>query len=113
MGLPDQFQDAEDRAVIYRNDTEARITYRGNQMRRLAGSWASFERLWGSVRPIFDKTNYIRPPASTEGPNTLLDDGSYMTPYDIDCNGAISSSPVRVPNARHASDQNDRPYGAS
>lgn len=109
MPLPDQFQDAADRAKLYRSETDARISFRGNILRRLHGSQEAFQALWAAVRPIYDKTNYIED--SIEGGATgEVDDGSYMTPYDIDDNGAISSSPVRLRNTRHASEQNDRPH---
>jgi hypothetical protein len=107
MPLPDQFEDSKERARIYRANWDARINFRANLLRRLRGSQEAWEDLWSSVRPVFDKTNYIEDPL--EG--GTFDDGSYMSPYDIDDNGAISSSPVRLRNARHASDQNDRPHG--
>ena len=102
----------QDKAVRYREETDARITYRGDILRRLRGSAMAFEALWDAMRPIFDKTNYIQTPGEGGNPGAF-DDGSYETPYDIDQNGAIYSSPVRLRNARHASDQNDRPYGDS
>lgn len=100
-----------EKAVQYRSETDARTSFRGNILRRLRGSHGAWEALWDAVRPIYDKTNYIEKPAEGGIPPTF-DDGSYMTPYDIDDNGAISSSPLRLRNARHASDQNDRPHGA-
>jgi hypothetical protein len=111
MPLPDQFEDAAERAKTYRAETDARISFRGNLLRRLRGSQGAWEDLWERWRPVYDKTNYIEAPGEGGAPPSF-DDGSYMTPYDIDDNGAISSSPVRLRNARHASDQNDRPHGA-
>jgi hypothetical protein len=111
MPLPNQFDDAHERAIRYRDETDARISFRANILRRLRGSGSAWEQLWNSWRPIYDKTNYIETP-SEGGMPTPFDDGSYMTPYDIDDNGAISSSPLRLRNTRHASDQNDRPHGA-
>jgi hypothetical protein len=110
MPLPDQFEDAVERAKRYRDETDARISFRANLLRRLSAPQEAWEDLWDKWRPVYDKTNYIQVPA--EGGVPSFDDGSYMTPYDIDDNGAISSSPVRLRNARHASDQNDRPHGA-
>lgn len=101
----------EDKARAYRSEWDAKISFRANMMRRMAGSLKAWELLWERFRPIYDKTNYIEPTQLAGVPPTF-DDGSYVTPYDIDDNGAISSSPVRLRNARHAGDQNDRPHGA-
>lgn len=101
------------KALLYRQQWDAKIAFRANQLRRFAGQPAAFDALWENYGVIYRPDNYIgayqTPDGGFEVPG---EQGSYITPFDIDDNGAISSSRVNVRNARHASAQNDRPHGA-
>lgn len=108
------FEEEAVRATLYRDQWDARIAFRADQLRRFSGQLDAFAELWGAFRPIFDKTNYISlTPIGKEGSSdTPGNEGSYLTPYDFDDNGSISSSSVRLPSTIHASEQNDKPHGA-
>lgn len=103
-GTSDIFTEEEVKATLYRKQWDSRIAYRSNQLRRFSGSLEAFTLIWENWRVIYDPTNYIS--------NVPGEEGSYLTPYDFDDNGAISSTNVRLHGTRHASDQNDRPHGA-
>jgi hypothetical protein len=80
------------RAVLYRDQWDARIAYRANQLRALSGSPEAFRALWRSYRAVYDRTNYI------EG--QPIED--FMSPYDVDDDAAISASTVRLAHTIHA-----------
>jgi hypothetical protein len=82
------------KAILYRDQWDARIAFRANQLRRFSGSREAFRQLWDNYRAVYDRTNYI------EG----QPEEDFLTPYDIDDDGSISASTVRLPHTRHAGD---------
>jgi hypothetical protein len=82
----------DERAVLYRDQWDARIAYRANQLRALQGSRDAVRALYASFRPVFDRTNYIEGQPYED----------FMTVYDIDDDPAISASQVRLPHTTHA-----------
>jgi hypothetical protein len=102
----DVFEEEAARAQLYRDRWDARIQYRRSQLQRLAGSHAALEQLWETYAPVFRKDNYIQATPVSSG-----EDGGYQTPFDVDDNGSVSSSTIRLRGTRHASDQNNREHG--
>jgi|ERR1035438_9522129 hypothetical protein len=102
----DVWEEEESRAKLYRDRWDARIQFREQQLRALAGDPQALQALHAEYETIFRKDNYIG-----EATDPIAEDGGYVTPFDVDDDGAISSSPVRLRGTRHASDQNDRPHG--
>lgn len=100
------WDDEEARAKLYRDQWDSRIQFREQQLRMLAGDPQALEALHSIYETVFRKDNYIG-----EGPNPDAEDGGFITPYDVDDNGAVSSTPIRLRGTRHASDQNDRAHG--
>lgn len=96
------WEDEERKAILYRQQWESRIQFRQNLIRRLQGQSGAFQLLWENWRVPYDPTNYI-----AEAP---LEEGSYITPFELDQNGQISSTTIRLAGVRHAGDENDHPY---
>jgi hypothetical protein len=106
------FDEEAARALLYREQWDAKIAFRSNQLRRFSGQAQAFDVLWENYGHIYRIDNFIAAFQSPEGGYEVPgEQGSYLVPIDIDDNGAISSTRVRVANTRHASDQNDRPHG--
>lgn len=102
MGI---FEEEAARASLYRDNWNRRITFRHEQLRRLAGSTSAARALRESFAPVFRKDNYIEPVEAVE----MGEAGGYQTPFDESGDdGTISGSSVRLPGTRHASSQNER-----
>lgn len=86
-------QEEEQKAIIYRNQWDARIAYRANQLRMLSGPPNEFERIWQNYRHVYDPTNYIQ--ANEEYTE-------FFTPFDIDDSGGISKSEVKLRGAKQS-----------
>ena len=96
------FEEEEEKAILYRDNWDAKIIYRQNQLYAYQGSYAAYQALWEEWYGMYEPTNYIN--------ETPGNEGGWISPMEYDQNGAISSSTVRLPFTRHASDQNDHPY---
>ena|ERR1700686_233637 len=90
-----------EKAILFRNQWDARIAYRANQLRALSGSAAAFDDLWETYLPIYSPFNYIDGEEQVE----------FFTPFDVPDDGEISSSPIRLRGTRHAGDGNRRRAG--
>jgi hypothetical protein len=80
------------KAKLYRDNWDARIAFRANQLRQLAGSRTAYQELWEAFRPIYDPFNYIEGEEQVE----------FFTPYDVGDDGRISSASVRLPHTTRA-----------
>ncbi|MFZ1927386.1 MAG: hypothetical protein WAU42_14760 [Solirubrobacteraceae bacterium] len=87
----------EQRALVFREQWAARIRYRYNQVRALAGSPSALHDLWDGVRPMYDPTNYI-PDAGEMG------EGGFYTPLDLDADGSASGAGISLPGVQNAGD---------
>ncbi|HSZ70237.1 MAG TPA: hypothetical protein VK756_07735 [Solirubrobacteraceae bacterium] len=84
----------DERAILYRNQNDARIAFRANQIRALAPDPAAFELLWRNYRKVYDPTNYI------EGEDYLREE-DFMAIFDYDNDdGNISASQVHLRHVR-------------
>jgi len=87
-----------ERAILYRDNNDARIRYRHAQLAGLQGSHAAFVALWDNYRVVYDKTNYIegQPEESFMAIEDFYTDG--QKDY-----GSLSGSTVRLPHVRRLS----------
>jgi hypothetical protein len=86
----------EERAVLYREQNEARIVFRQNQIAQMQGSYAAFVELWKNYRVVYDVTNYIE--GQPEEDFMAIED--YYTDGQKDYDGNASASSVRFRHAR-------------
>ena len=85
----------EQRALVFREQWAARIRYRYNQVRALAGSPTALRSLWDDVLPMYEPTNYI--------PNVgEMGEGGFYTPLDLDADGSLSGAGISLPGVENA-----------
>jgi hypothetical protein len=86
------FDEETRRAKLYRDNWDARIAYRAGQLRTLSGSLKALDELWEDYLPVYSPFNYVEGEEQNE----------FFTPYDIDDDGSLSSSEVRLRGTEHA-----------
>jgi hypothetical protein len=96
--MPSVFDEETARAKLYRDNWDARIAYRANQLRALSGSREAFDELWQDYLPVYSPFNYVEGEEQNE----------FFIPYDIDDDGSISSSTVRLRGTTHAGESRTR-----
>lgn len=85
----------EQRALAFREQWAARIRYRANQVRALAGSPSARRQLHEDFRPMYEPTNYI----DGVGP---MGEGGFYTPLDLDADGSASGAGITLPGVERA-----------
>jgi hypothetical protein len=86
----------DERAILYREQNDARIAFRMSQLERLQGSYDALVELWRNYRVIYDVTNYIEGQPDED----FLAIEDYYTDGQRDYDGNPSASAVRLKHAR-------------
>jgi hypothetical protein len=89
------FDEETEKAKLYRDNWDAKIRYRADQLRRLAGLRDAFSEVWAGLLPVYSPFNYV------EGEEQV----DFFTPFDVSDDPAISESRVRLPNTTHAGEE--------
>ena len=87
--------DEERRALAFREKWAARIRYRYNQVRALAGSPSALRQLHEDFRPMYDPTNYVANVGE-------MGEGGFYTPLDLDADGSASGADISLPGVERA-----------
>ena len=88
----------EERALLYRDNNDAKIVFRQAQLAQLAGSRAALEALWKSYRAVYDRTNYIEGQPDED----FMSIEDFYTDGQKDYDGSTSASPIRLRHTRRA-----------